>query len=133
MSLYDVLRNLYFGEAFSDNPKEFQKIISIVKKTVAVRFNEFIPKIKEEAQAMLERLDNGKIDLRKEMIRFVTYTSASCFIGIKLNDALYSEIERFTNLLNKIVILTYFFPKWLLNIIFGRNLTSIRKHITSQL
>ncbi len=47
--MYDVLRGLYFGQAFSDDPKEFQKIISLVKQTVAVRFNEFIPKIYNQA------------------------------------------------------------------------------------
>lgn len=117
MSLYEVLEGLYFGRAFFKDPMDFKSSIQIVKKTVAVRFDEFVPKIKEEAMKMINIMRNKKnqsIDLTKEMINFVANTSFRCFVSNEINSEFMDLLVKFTYLLNKIVVLTYFFPGWLL-------------------
>ena len=137
MSLYNVLKMLYFGNAFSDKPDYFNNIIKIVKKTVSIRYDEFAPKIMSEANDMIDRLKlkckDGPMDIGEEMIRFVAYTSARCFIGIKLQESFYDNLIKFTILLNKIVVLTYFLPLWLLKLIFNKELSSYRHAMTSSL
>ena len=136
MSLYQLLTNLYFADAFSDDPKNLPIIIKLVKSTVAVKFDTFVPKILDEAQKMINRLKNHvsqKISISSEMIRFVANTSARCFIGITMNDQFYDVLIKFTNLLNRIVVLTYFLPKWLLRITIGLKLAAYRKQMTKML
>ena len=133
MSMYDVLSRLFFGEAFSDEPESLDKIIKLVKSTVAVRFDEFVPKIYEEAKITIDRMKNLKdkeIRLADEMIRFVSCTSSRCFVGIELNQETYDALIKFTHLLNSIVVYTYFLPKSILKIIFGNYLKKYRLIIT---
>ncbi len=56
--MYQVLDRLFFADAFSTDPKSLTTIITMVKKTIAVRFDEFAPKIFSEAQSMIKRLKN---------------------------------------------------------------------------
>jgi len=135
MSLYNVLDRLYFGDAFSDDPKSLPNIITLVKKTIAVRYEEFIPKIINEASKMIERMketskQNKNVDIATEMIHFVACTSARCFIAMDLDDYFYGVLVKFTHLLNKLVVRTYFMPKWMLRLIFNRTLTKYRKQMT---
>ena len=120
LSLYKVLERLFFAYGFFDNPDEFETSIQIVKKTVAVRFDEFVPKIHHEALKMIKIMkdkstNNEPADLTKEMIKFVSRTSAQCFIAMDLSEEFMDILVKFTILLNKIVVLTYFLPGWLLN------------------
>lgn len=140
MSLYDVLNRLYFGDAFSDNPNSLPQIIAVVKKSIAVRYDTFVPKIEAEAHRMIARLrtlaeekDGQKIDLITEMTRFVATTSASCFISFELSDRLFQILLKFTHFLNQVVVLTYFLPKWLLRLLVNPFLSRLRKQITSAL
>lgn len=135
MSLYDVLTELYFADAFSDDPRDLPTIINLVKKTIAVRFDEFIPKIKGEAEKMIERLrkKSGKIALTDEMIRFVACTSARCFVNLELSDEIYDQLMEFTHLLNKLVVWTYFLPRPWIKFLMGTRLSQYRKKITSHL
>lgn len=125
MSTYENLKSIYFDYAFSDNGDRLENIIEIMNKTVAVRFDEFLPIIIEEAQTMCQSLDGDKL-LTPMTIKFVARTSAKCFLGISLTDELYNALEDFTCLLNKVTSLTYFLPKWLLIQTVGRLLTSKR-------
>ncbi|BCS82705.1 cytochrome P450 family domain protein [Cotonvirus japonicus] len=119
MSLYDVLNRLFFGIAFSDKPDSLEFIIKMVKRTITIKYDDFAPKIMDEAQrltAIMRKSHNGKkLDMIPEMIKFVSRTSARCFIAMDINDEFYDALQKFTNLLNKIVVLTYFVPHWLLN------------------
>ena len=136
MSLYKLLTNIYFADAFSDDPKKLPSIIKLVKSTVAVRFDTFAPKIVDEAQKMIDRLKKqvgNKISIGAEMIKFVANTSARCFIGLSISDEFYNELIKFTNLLNKIVVMTYFLPKWLLRYSIGIILAKHRKRMTLML
>ncbi|OXA54040.1 putative lanosterol 14-alpha demethylase [Folsomia candida] len=138
MSLYDVLTRLYFADAFSDEPTSLPRIINVVKKSIAVRYDTFAPKIEHEARKMIARLrtevsSGKKIDLIKEMTRFVATTSASCFISVELTDQLFAVLLKFTHLLNSVVVLTYFLPKWLLRLLVNPFLARLRKQITSVL
>lgn len=129
MSLYGILDNLYFANAFSDDANNLPTIISMVKKTISIRYDEFVPKIRMEANRMIERLkskENKEISLTDEMIRFVACTSAQCFISICLSDDFYDILMKFTHLLNTMVVMTYFFPKWLLNVTLNHWLKNYR-------
>ena len=137
MSLYDVLASLYFADAFSDDPRDLSHIINLIKSTVSVRFDEFMPKIMLEAKTMLKRMkqkyDGKIISLDQEMIRFVARTSARCFIGIDLSDEFFDTLMEFTELLNKIVVATYFVPQRLLRLIANPFLSPHRKKMTKQM
>lgn len=128
MSLYDVLEGLFFDSAFSDDPNSMRTIIGLIKETIALRYEEFAPKIIDQAEKMVKRIKNSntKCDLTSEMIRFVSATSAKCFMGYDINDEFFEALMKFTHLLNKIIVLTYFMPKWMLRIIYGKQLKSYR-------
>ncbi|AYV82663.1 MAG: putative lanosterol 14-alpha demethylase [Hyperionvirus sp.] len=136
MSLYQALKTLYFADAFSDDASSLPTIISLVKSTISIKYETFIPKIKMEAERMIERmkkLDGQRIDITKEMIRFVACTSAQCFISMELTDEFYGHLVEFTNLLNQIVVMTYFCPKWILRQTIGVKLSGYRKKMTNLL
>jgi cytochrome P450/alkylated DNA repair dioxygenase AlkB len=140
MSMYDVLLRLYFGQAFSDNPSSFPNMINIVKKTISVRYEEFVPKIKDEALAMIERMKaetegekGNEMDLSAEMIKFVARTSAKCFANIDMDEDFYKILCDFTQLLNNIVKLTYFVPAIILKYTIGIKLRKYRKQMTNVL
>jgi len=131
-SLYKVLDNLFFGMAFSDDKTSLLLNIKMIKQTVAIKFDAFAPKIHEESLKMIERLKSKvgqKIDITDEMIRFVSSTSAKCFLGVTFDENVFSTFIKFTKLLNKIIVLTYFFPKWLINMTIGRTLRKYRLEI----
>ncbi|QTF49748.1 putative lanosterol 14-alpha demethylase [Acanthamoeba polyphaga mimivirus] len=124
MSLYDVLNRLFFGLAFSDKPDSLEFIIKMVKKTITIRYDDFAPKIMDEAQRLTKIMREShfgkKLDMIPEIIKFVSRTSARCFIAMDIDDEFYDALNKFTNLLNKIVVLTYFIPHWLLNATLNR-------------
>lgn len=137
LSLYEVLDRLFFSDGFSDEKRDFPIIFSIIKKTIGTRYDEFMPKIVSEAESMIGRMGkktNGQhLKLSNEMIRFVASTSAKCFICIDLPDEIFDVLMQFTHLLNKVVPLTYFLPKFVLRLLFCRKLRSYRAQITSYL
>src|SRR5579872_1488318 len=125
MSLYDVLNQLFFGSAFTDNEDDLSLIIKFVKKTIKINFDVFSSKIMDEANSMITRLKNKQgveLDLSKEMIRFIACTSARCFIGMELHDEFYNTLMEFAQLLNHIVVLTYFLPRSVLRWWYGAKL-----------
>lgn len=131
LSLYDKLNGLYFGSGFSDDCRSMGKIIRIVKKTVAVNFDDFIPKIMGFAQKgineMKEKIKDGTdVNIYHDIIKFITVTSSGCFVGIDLDDDFYKTLTKFSELLNKIVVMTYFFPVWVLRNTIGRRLRRYR-------
>lgn len=137
-SLYDVLERLFFADGFFDNPKDFPAAINIIKRTVKTTPDIFIPKIRDEAEKMIlrmkNRVNNGKINLTTEMMRFVARTSARCFIGVDMSEEFMSHLMTFTDHLNKIVVLTYFLPKNILKKTLGTYwLDPYRKKMTSML
>lgn len=136
MSLYEVLDRIYFGHAFSDNAHNLPMLITMVKKTVGVKFDEFSKKILSEGTKLIERMKqygDTKMDITTEMIKFVSQTSARCFIDYEMTPEFYQALTSFTKLLNMIVVSTYFFPVWLLNLIYRSKLRSYRRKMTSLL
>jgi cytochrome P450 len=137
MSLHDILDQLYFGDAFSDDPSMLGEIIKLVKGTVAIKFDDFAPTIVDEANNMVNKIkkeSNDKtINILTEMMRFVTCTSARCFVAIELSDEFYDILIKFINLFNKIIGMTYMAPKWLLRLIYNPELRRYRKKLTSML
>ena len=133
MSLYDVLDSLYFSDGFSDNPETLPLIIKMVKSTIAVNFDTFSPKIMDEANRMIQRMRNKcanqKIDLVTEMMRFVTCTSARCFINMDLTDEVFENLLEFAHVLNKLVVLTYFLPKRVIGFWYNKTLSSYRMKV----
>lgn len=129
MSLYEILKGLFFGSAFCDEDQELENIIRIVKRTVTIKFDEFVPKIHEQAKKMTDRLkkqsETTKFYLNDEMIKFVAYTSALCFIGVEI-DEIYDVLVEFTHQLNFIVVFTYFLPLRVVHWIFYKKLQRIR-------
>lgn len=139
-SLYDALRRIYFGEAFSDRVESLETIIKIVKSTVKVDYDIFSKKIIEEAHVMIARLrENVQNDpdrvfhLKDEMIRFVARTSARCFISVDISDDFFDTLMEFTDLLNQLVIMTYFLPRKVIKWTMGRKLDKLRHQLTNQL
>lgn len=136
MSLYHVLDSLYFSNGFSDDSSALPQIIDIVKSTISVKFNEFAPKIMEEARRMIKRLEkktDKKINLSEELIKFIAFTSAKCFIGYELTEEFFEIFIKFTNLLNRMVVLTYFCPKFVLNKTLNQLLKNYRHKLTKML
>jgi cytochrome P450 len=129
MSLYEILKNLFFGEAFCDNGQELENIIKIVKGTVTIKFEEFVPKIMEQAKRMTDQLkkqkETDKFYLNDAMIKFVAYTSALCFVGVEI-DEIYPILVEFTHELNYIVVFTYFLPLRVVSWMFYKKLQRIR-------
>ena len=60
-SMYAVLDRLHFADAFSDDPASLPTIIKIVKKSITVRFDEFNPKIQEEASQIQRIPDDYRV------------------------------------------------------------------------
>ena len=141
MSLYKVLDRLYFSDAFSDDPANLESIITLVKTTISIKFDVFAPKIMEEANKMNERLkhavqENGgkcTIKLTDEMTKFVANTSAKCFISYEMDSQFYEALIKFTHLLNRIVVMTSFVPKFMLRLIFNPTLRKYRREMTQTL
>jgi cytochrome P450 len=134
MSLYSILDNLYFSDAFCDSSQELSTVIKIVKSTVSVKFDVFVPKIKEQAEKLIngmkKKAESGeKFKLSEEMIKFVACTSSVCFVGVEITP-IYDILMKFTHLLNFIVVMTYFIPKSILRIIFNPFLRRYRRKIT---
>ncbi|QKF94739.1 cytochrome P450 [Fadolivirus algeromassiliense] len=131
LSLYEVLDGLYFSKGFSDNKSFFPTIITIIKRSVEVKYEKFADKIMDEAQRMITKLQasNREVDLKAEMSRFISNTSARCFVGIELTDEFFDILTKFSHLLNKIIVITYFVPKWLLNITVNRQLKVYRSQM----
>lgn len=124
MSLYRVLERLYFADAFADDPSSLDTIICTVKNTIKVDFDVFAPKIMEEARNMIERMKSEciagkKVNLQEEIVRFIARTSSRCFVSFDMSDNFFSDLMKFSHILNKIVVLTYFVPKKLLRLVFG--------------
>ena len=117
LSMYNVLDDLFLRDAFAGKTQtSFKTIITLIKKTVTVKYDEFKPKIIDEATKLANRMKtswiNKKVNLTDLVIKFIANTSARCFIAIELDDDFYKEFIYFTHLLNKIIVSTYFLPKW---------------------
>lgn len=136
ISLYKTLNRLFFGDAFTDDENFLSTIIDIVKSTIRINYAEFIPKIEDEANRMIremKKLDNKNIIISDIMMKFIARTSAQCFLCIDLSDNFYADLMNFSHLLNKIVILTYFFPKWVLRMFINPLLRRYRNKMIRQL
>ncbi|KAL1924084.1 uncharacterized protein VTP21DRAFT_7119 [Calcarisporiella thermophila] len=136
MSLYDILVQLGFGDAFSDDASMFYTFIRIMQGTVGVKPDEFAPKILDGAQRMVrrmrERVGAGGADVIEEMVRFISSTSAMCFLAAELDEQTLALHRKFSGLLNKIISLSYFLPSRALRPIFVPRLSTYRKLITKR-
>jgi cytochrome P450 len=138
LSLYEVLDELFFAHAFADDRTQLHRTMAVIKRSIAVRFEEMVPKIHGEAARMIERLREraragATFVLSKEMTRFVAFTSAACFMGLQLTDDMYADLEAFSQLLNRVVVLTYFLPQTALHWIFGPALRRYRMRLIDKL
>jgi len=138
LSLYQQLNNLYFGSAFTDDDRNMPMIITLVKRTIAIRFDDFIPKITSYAMRMIDNMkkeiaDGSDVDIYDYMIRFIVCTSAGCFVGMEVTPEFYCVLEKFTSLLNKLVVLTYFLPKIVIKNTVGLVLKKYRNQMARML
>lgn len=136
LSLYDTLNRLFFGSAFSNDEKFLTVIIDIVRSTIRINYDEFLPKVEEEAKKLIDDLkqyDGQNIIISDITMKFIARTSAKCFLCIDLSDHFYNLLMKFSHILNKIVILTYFFPKWLLRLVVNPFLKYYRNQMIYQL
>lgn len=136
LSLNHTLNRLFFGNAFAQDENFLHTIITLVRKTIKVKFEDFIPKIEEEANRMINEMkrNNDKtISLGDTMIKFIACTSAKCFLCIELDDIFYSTLMTFAYVLNKTVILTYFFPKWMLRLLVKPIITYYRNKMVKMI
>jgi len=129
LSMYNVLEDLFLRDAFAGKQKtSFTTIITLIKKTITVKYDEFCPKIIDEATKLTFRMKNDwankKINLTDIVIKFIANTSARCFIAIELTDEFYAIFIKFTHLLNDIIVSTYFLPKWFIKFTAGLILKS---------
>lgn len=138
LSLYQQLNNLYFGSAFTDDDRNMPMIIKLVKRTIAIRFDDFIPKIMGYAMKMIDNMkkeiaNGSEVDIYDFMIRFIVCTSAGCFVGMEVTPEFYHILEKFTALLNKLVVLTYFLPKSVIKNTIGLLLRKYRNQMVHML
>jgi len=130
MSMYEVLNRLNFGVAFSDDPQVLPLMISLVKTSIKMKVKDFTPKIMQEAHQMIDRMKSSSssepINLRDEMVRFTAYTSSLCFVSIKISEEYFQLLTKFIEVLNKMLVLTYFLPKPVLTALFCGRLRKYR-------
>ena len=137
MSLLNVLNDLYFGDAFSNERGRLIDIFNVIKKSIRINTEIFAEKILFEATKMVNDLksssDTGsKVDLRETMIKFIARTSARCFTGIDLDDELYDSLATYSHLVNRIIVLTYFVPKNILHFVFNPILEIYRRRMIAK-
>ena len=138
MSLYEVLERLFFVDAFTDKPEMGALNIQMVNRTIGIRYEDFASKIIDEATKMVDRLSlkcekEGTISVMDEMIRFVACTSSRCFIGYEMDNEFFDLLMDYTHLLNRIVVLTYFFPLWFIRLTWNVKLRSYRYKMVAKL
>lgn len=136
LSLYDILDRIYFSDAFSSGPDEKGKLIQMVKlvKTSSMLQEGFDIKMKEEAEKMVKEIKEKKrYNLKDLMTRFIVSVTAKCMIGIPIEGEMYKTLLRFSQLLNKIIGMSYMLPKCMLGLIFNNKLKNYRKKITKEL
>ena len=134
LSLYEQLNNLYFGNAFTDDDRNMPMIIRLVKRTIAIKFDDFIPKITNYAIKMGDTMktqiaDGDEVDIYEHMIKFIVCTSSGCFVGMEITPEFYHILEKFTALLNRLVVLTYFLPKNVIKYTIGLLLKKYRNQM----
>jgi cytochrome P450 len=126
MSMYDVLENLYFGKALSDNDSSFAKIISIIRKSLNMNLSEYVNTIAEEATFEISKMTSDPTDVLAVCKSFVANTSSKCFLGRRLTDLEYEILKKFSALLNFVIITTYFLPHWAITMLWGKKLRALR-------
>ena len=121
LSLYDVFDRILFFDSFMSNTKDKFEYMKIIREVITLNFNAFMPKIKSEAQRMVSNLSNkikinNKVNLTDEMKKFIINTSAQCFTKLddNLTDEFISNLNKFSDIVNKTITLSSFLPKWLL-------------------
>lgn len=132
-SMNMTLNDIYF-EDFSRNHDLLNIIYEIIKKTINIKHDKFIPIIIEETQIMIERLkdyNNNKIeiDLINELTKFVLSTNTRCFINITLNDKMYKLLQQFINKTDEIIRWTYIVPIWILRLWYRKEILNLKKKI----
>jgi cytochrome P450 len=80
-----------------------------------------------------EIADGSDVDIYDYMIRFIVCTSAGCFVGMEVTPEFYHILEKFTALLNKLVVLTYFLPKIVIKNTIGLLLKKYRNQMAQML
>uniref|UniRef100_A0A6C0C9Q3 Cytochrome P450 n=1 Tax=viral metagenome TaxID=1070528 RepID=A0A6C0C9Q3_9ZZZZ len=138
LSMYNVLEDLFLRDAFAGKQNtSFSTIITLIKKTITVKYDEFGPKIIDEANKLALRMQTtwcGKeIDLTELVIKFIANTSARCFVAIELTDEFYPIFIKFTHLLNWMIVTTYFLPMWFLRLTAGHLLKHYWHQMVKQL
>lgn len=136
LSLNDTLNRILFANAFSNDEKFLGTIINIIKSNIRIKYDEFTPKVLEEAMTMITEIRKSagkKIIISEIMMKFIARTSAQCFLCVELTDRFYDVLMRFSHILNKIIILTYFFPKPILKIVLNPVLRYYRSKMVTML
>lgn len=136
MSLYESLRDLYFGDAFTDKKESLKTMFFLMKRTIKINFDTFSHKIMDEANKLVLKLkekSGNEVNLTQETIRFVSHTSARCFIGIQMNDEFYKILMEMTQFLNKVIVWTYYVPKFILRLYANPILKGYRVKLNSLL
>jgi cytochrome P450 len=80
-----------------------------------------------------EIADGDEVDIYEYMIKFIVCTSSGCFIGMEITPEFYHILEKFTALLNKLVVLTYFLPKNVIKYTIGLLLKRYRDQMARML
>lgn len=136
VSLYKLMKSLYFNDAFCDDPERFTNYQQLLSKVVKFNYDLMAHKIHAQAKSMVCRLKSQvgkKINLYHEMNRFIASTTVECFVGIHLSDETIQLISEFDSLLNTIILLTHFFPASVLRYTIGLKLKSLRHQIRESL
>lgn len=131
MSMYGNLESIYFDYAFSDDGTKLHQVIDVMNSTIKVKFDEFLPKMLDEAEKMISKMSNDGIKddqlLTNLTIEFVARTSARCFLGLSMTPEIYKSLQKFTALLNIVTTMTYFFPKIMIRYTIGLLFNKYRK------
>lgn len=121
LSFYEIFDRILFFDSFMNKPERRYDYMKMIRQVITMNFNEFMPKIKLEAQRMSNNLVdkikyNNKVSLINEMRKFIINTSAQCFTKMddKLTDDFLDNFDKFTNAVNMTITCSTFFPKWLL-------------------
>jgi len=138
LSFLESLDDLYFDRAFSNEDGSMPFLIECVKMSVfsSTKYSEFTPIIQDDADRFIQNLKQQmtdgilKIDLTCQVTRLITRSTLMCFLKIDTSDELYDDIMIYSDYVVKVMTLTYIMPKWLVKLLYDRQLAVYRKKLT---
>lgn len=120
LSMYEVLENVCFFDVLINDYTKRDLYIKTFKNIIMEMHNKFIPSINAEAITLINDIKskycNNKVSLLSIMKRFIINSSLRCFTALKTTDEFINDYNKFSDIVNMLLIISYFIPRWILKI-----------------